>query len=166
VHFEIKRITEWRDNLQEDISTLLPELTSSDQRPSAADIKAIIESPATTLLVGIVETRMVGMLTLVVVRIPTGIRAHIEDVVVLSEYQRSGLGRALGLAAIERAREAGARTIDLTSRPERAAAIRLYERLGFQRRQTGVFRLSFEKEKAATGRPAEPVLKPPIVKSG
>ena len=77
-------------------------------------------------------------------RIPTGVRAWIEDVVVDQEIRRSGAGRALCQAAIEKARAVGARTIDLSSRPEREAADQLYQKLGFQKRNTGVYRFSIE----------------------
>ncbi|MCS5685302.1 MAG: GNAT family N-acetyltransferase, partial [Acidimicrobiales bacterium] len=73
-------------------------------------------------------------------RIPTGLRAWIEDVVVDEAARGRGIGDALNRAAIERARAAGARTVDLTSRPSREAANRLYRRLGFVERGTNMYR--------------------------
>jgi ribosomal protein S18 acetylase RimI-like enzyme len=81
-------------------------------------------------------------LTLVTFPIPTGLRAWIEDVVVDGEARGRGAGAALTTEAVRIARAAGARTVDLTSRPSRAAANRLYERLGFQVRDSKVFRLA------------------------
>ena len=141
--FDIEVATEWRQELFVGVLQLLSELTSSPQRPSASEFKSIIESSATRLLVAIDAGTVVGMLTLILVRIPTGLRAHIEDVAVTQSHRRRGIGEALTLAAIRLAQDAGVRTIDLTSRPEREAAIRLYERLGFKRRDTGVFRFTF-----------------------
>jgi ribosomal protein S18 acetylase RimI-like enzyme len=77
----------------------------------------------------------------VVFRIPTGLRAWIEDVVVDGSARGRGVGEALNRAAIDRARAAGATTVDLTSRPSREAANRLYRRLGFEQRTTNVYRL-------------------------
>jgi ribosomal protein S18 acetylase RimI-like enzyme len=83
---------------------------------------------------------IVGTTTLVLFRIPTGMRAWIEDVVVAESARGAGVGEALTLAALERAADAGARTVDLTSRPSRGAANRLYTRLGFELRETNVYR--------------------------
>jgi ribosomal protein S18 acetylase RimI-like enzyme len=84
---------------------------------------------------------VIGTLTLALFRIPTGVRAWIEDVVVDEAARGRGAGEALTREALRLAEEAGARTVDLTSRPEREAANRLYQRLGFERRGTSVYRL-------------------------
>ncbi len=83
---------------------------------------------------------IIGTLTLVVFRIPTATRAWIEDVVVDSGARGRGVGERLTREAIHLATERGARTIELTSRPSREAARRLYERLGFTVRDTDVYR--------------------------
>ena len=83
---------------------------------------------------------IVGSLTLAVFRVPTGVRAWVEDVVVDGAQRGAGIGAALVQAALRLAEEAGARTVDLTSRPDRQAANRLYLRLGFEQRQTNVYR--------------------------
>jgi ribosomal protein S18 acetylase RimI-like enzyme len=80
------------------------------------------------------------MLTLVVYRIPTGAHAVIEDVVVDETARGAGCGEALVAAALERARDAGVKNVDLTSRPSREAANRLYVRMGFVERETNVYR--------------------------
>ena len=74
--------------------------------------------------------------------IPTGTRAWIEDVVVDEAARGSGMGAALNQAALDHARLRGAKTVDLTSRPSREAANRLYQRLGFEPRETNVYRLT------------------------
>jgi ribosomal protein S18 acetylase RimI-like enzyme len=86
----------------------------------------------------------VGSLTLAMFRIPTGVRAWIEDVVVDESARGRGVGEALTQEALGRARAAGARTVELTSRPSREAANRLYLRLGFEVRDTNVYRFSLE----------------------
>jgi ribosomal protein S18 acetylase RimI-like enzyme len=101
----------------------------------------IVSSPATVLLVARDERGdIIGSLTLVLFRIPTGVRAWIEDVVVDESVRGQGIGDSLGREALRRAEAAGARTVDLTSRPSREAANRLYQRLGFVQRQTNVWR--------------------------
>lgn len=84
------------------------------------------------------------MLTLAMFRIPTGIRAWIEDVVVDASLRGSGIGEALNRAALEFARRHGARTVDLTSRPTRESANRLYQRIGFVARDTNVYRYELD----------------------
>jgi ribosomal protein S18 acetylase RimI-like enzyme len=96
------------------------------------------------LLVAKVEGAIVGSLTLALFWIPTGLRAWIEDVVVDESVRGQGIGAALNQEALKVARDQGARTVDLTSRPSREAANRLYQRLGFKQRETNVYRYSFD----------------------
>jgi ribosomal protein S18 acetylase RimI-like enzyme len=104
-------------------------------------VEEIVDSPACHLLLARgADGAIVGMLTLVVFRIPTGVRAWIEDVVVDQDARGRGVGAALNQAAIGLADERGARTVDLTSRPSREAANRLYRRLGFVERDSHVYR--------------------------
>ena len=88
--------------------------------------------------------QIVGSLTLALFRIPTGLRAWIEDVVVDDAARGKGVGEALSRAAIARAKAAGAVSVDLTSRPSREAANRLYQRIGFELRETNVWRYNLK----------------------
>jgi ribosomal protein S18 acetylase RimI-like enzyme len=124
---------------------LVPQLSRSAPAPSADELEAILASPATTLLVARAQGagsrgEIVGSLTLVVFRIPTGVRAWIEDVVVDGAARGVGAGAALVAAALDAARAEGCRTVDLTSRPDREAANRLYLRMGFTERSTNCYR--------------------------
>jgi ribosomal protein S18 acetylase RimI-like enzyme len=121
---------------------LLPLLSRSAPAPSAEDVREMIVSPATTLFLARdgEDGPIVGTLTLVVFRIPTGVRAWIEDVIVTEDARGQGCGQALNRAALAAAAAAGARTVDLTSRPSRDAANRLYQRMGFVQRDTNVYR--------------------------
>jgi ribosomal protein S18 acetylase RimI-like enzyme len=87
-----------------------------------------------------VDGKIAGALTLATFRIPTGVRAWIEDVVVDSGARGHGVGEALNMAAIAEARSRGAITVELTSRPSREAANRLYQRIGFVQRETNIYR--------------------------
>jgi ribosomal protein S18 acetylase RimI-like enzyme len=130
-------------DLVAEIAPFVRQLSTSAAPLELKELSEILESPTTTLLVAREGTgRVRGILTLVTFRIPTGLRAFIEDMVVDASARGKGIGAALTHKAIAVARAKGARTIDLTSRPSREAANRLYERLGFERRQTNVYRLT------------------------
>jgi GNAT superfamily N-acetyltransferase len=127
------------------IRRLLPLLSRSAPVPEAYDLETMTSSPATQLLIARLEDgQIVGTLTLAIFRIPSGVRAWIEDVIVDDEARGHGVGAALCEEAIRRAQLAGARTVDLTSGPKREAANRLYQRLGFVQRETNVYRFSLE----------------------
>jgi ribosomal protein S18 acetylase RimI-like enzyme len=119
---------------------LLPQLSGSAEPVTAEVLREVVDSPATDLLVARSNGAVVGFLTLVVFRIPTGRRAWIEDVVVDEAARGRGVGEALTRAALELAAEKGVRTVDLSSRPARAAANRLYQRLGFAPRDSTMYR--------------------------
>jgi len=128
-------------DLVEAMNRLLPELSSSASPLSAEDLHEIVESPATVLFIARSDIQtIVGTLTLVFFRLPTGLRAWIEDVIVGPDARGLGVGAALCQTAIRHASEAGAVSIDLTSRPSRVAANQLYQKLGFQQRETNVYR--------------------------
>ncbi|HEY5154268.1 MAG TPA: GNAT family N-acetyltransferase [Acidimicrobiales bacterium] len=140
---EVTEVTEVTDEVVAAFARLIPQLSRSNPAPDAAALAAIAGAAASVLLVARDPDRggeIVGSLTLVVFPIPTGIRAWIEDVVVDERARGRGVGQALNQAALDRARGAGATTVDLTSRPSREAANRLYRRLGFVERETNVYR--------------------------
>jgi ribosomal protein S18 acetylase RimI-like enzyme len=136
----IEEADEVTDQLVGALARLVSQLSGSASAPGRPQLEAIVGSPATTLLVARRGVDIVGSLTLVIFPVPTGVRAWIEDVVVDEGSRGQGIGRALSLAALERARELGAKTVDLTSRPSRQAANALYQGIGFQRRDTNVYR--------------------------
>ena len=137
----VEEATAATPELSSALAALLPQLSSSSPPPSAEELEEIVASPATRLLVARGEDgSVVGSLTLALFRIPTGLRAWIEDVVVDEGARGQGAGEALTREALRLAREAGARTVDLTSRPSREAANRLYARAGFRARETTVYR--------------------------
>jgi ribosomal protein S18 acetylase RimI-like enzyme len=129
--------------LRDAVAALVPQL-SSFPPPDLEQLGQIISDPATTLLLARQGGELVGMLTVVIFRLPTGVRAWIEDVVVNEAARGAGVASALIRFAVALADQRSARTVDLTSRPEREAANRLYERLGFERRATNVYRHSLE----------------------
>lgn len=136
------------DELVEAMAALIPQLSSSSPAPGPDELAEIVGSDATHLLIARdgdgpgLGGAIVGSMTLAVFRIPTGVRAWIEDVVVDAGARGQGVGETLNRAALEVAARRGARTVDLTSRPSREAANRLYQRIGFVQRETNVYRFS------------------------
>jgi ribosomal protein S18 acetylase RimI-like enzyme len=138
--------------LVEAMKLLVSQLSSSAPPPGSDQLREIVGSECTTLLVARDRSRndcIIGSLTLAVFRIPTGVRAWIEDVIVDAAARGKGVGEALTREAIRIAQSRGARTIELTSRPVREAANRLYRQLGFEARETNVYRYSVAAEKDA-----------------
>ena len=122
---------------------LLPQLSASAGQLDQAAVQRIVSSEAITLLAARLDGQIVGLLTLAMFPIPTGFRAWIEDVIVDEAARGQGIGEALTKEALDLAEAAGARTVDLTSRPSREAAGRLYERVGFAERSTRIYRYTF-----------------------
>ena len=122
---------------------LIPLLSSSAPIPDRDRVERVLGHPGNTVFAARTadpEQRILGLLTLVHIELPTGAEARIEDVVVDDAARGLGLGRALVAAALEAAAKQGARYVDLTSAPRRVAARQLYQSLGFEQRETGVFR--------------------------
>lgn len=137
----IEVVDEVTDEIAEALPGLVRQLSASAPHLQRDDVEALVSSDASRLLLARDENgQIVGTLTLIVFPIPTGVRAWIEDVIVDEQARGSGVGSALTREAIRIAQAAGARTIDLTSRPSRTAANALYQREGFVRRDTHVYR--------------------------
>jgi GNAT superfamily N-acetyltransferase len=128
--------------LLQSLNDLLPQLSKNAQAMKMEDLKQIVDSECSDLLVAKAADggSVLGALTLIHFRIPSGIRAWIEDVVVDANARGQGIGKALIQAAIEKSRDLGAKTLDLTSNPDRESAHRLYEGVGFSVRTTKVYR--------------------------
>jgi ribosomal protein S18 acetylase RimI-like enzyme len=139
---EIELVQQADGELVEAMGRLLPQLSPSASPPGIAELMEIVATPSSRLLAARDEGgRIVGTLTLVFVRIPTGVGAWIEDVVVDGSARGQGIGEALTREAIRLAELGGAVSVNLTSLPRREAANRLYRRLGFEQRETNVYRL-------------------------
>jgi len=129
------------DALVDAFNRLTPQLSRSNPSPTRDELDEIVRSEASHLLVARDDDGAVlGSLTLVLFRIPTGVRAWIEDVVVDEAARGKGVGEQLNREALRIAKDSGARTVDLTSRPSREAANPLYQRIGFKQRETNIYR--------------------------
>ena len=141
---QVSVATEATPELVEAFSRLIPQLSKSSPPPTAAEVAEMVASEACDVLIATEGDVILGTLTLVTFRIPTGVRSWIEDVVVDEAGRGKGVGDALNRFALDVARSKGAKTVDLTSRPSREAANRLYRRIGFVQRETNIYRYSLE----------------------
>ena len=133
---------EHAEELHAALQHLVPQLSRSNPPPSLDQVRAMLAHDATTQFVARRDDgSIVGVSTLATFPIPTATRAWVEDVIVDEASSNQGIGRRLVDAMVERARQLGAKTVDLTSRPSREAANHIYGKAGFERRDTNVFRL-------------------------
>lgn len=140
---EISILSEVTDEVVEAFARLVPQLSSSAAAPTRAEIQDMVDSGCSIVFLARDEEaggRITGSLTLVIFRVPTGLRAWIEDVVVDETTRGKGTGEALTRAALEEARRRSVKNVDLTSRPSREAANRLYQRVGFALRHSNLYR--------------------------
>jgi len=128
------------DELVAAFARLIPQLSSSSPPPGRDELDAIVTNPHSVLFLATIDDRIVGSLTLACYRIPTGVKAWIEDVVVDESARGQGVGEALNRAALAEASDRGAKNVSLTSRSSREAANRLYQRLGFEPYDTNLYR--------------------------
>jgi ribosomal protein S18 acetylase RimI-like enzyme len=138
---QIEEVTSFDPGLAASLRGLMSQLSPRAAPATDENVQEILDSPATRLLVARDDGAVVGSLTLVMFRIPTGVGVWIEDVVVDEAARGRGIGEALLREAVELAARAGASRVNLTSTPDRVAANRLYQRLGFEPRTTNVYRL-------------------------
>jgi len=139
----IEIANEATDELVQAFADLIPQLSQSSPPPDAAQVSLLIADPGSVVFVARLDGSIAGTLTLVLYRIPTGLKAWIEDVVVDGSARGHGVGDALNQAALDEARTRGVTAVSLTSRPSRVAANRLYQRIGFTQRETNVYRFDF-----------------------
>lgn len=146
---KVFEVTEMSQKVYDAFERLIPQLSTSAKIPTWDELADLIASKAGIVLAAVddedPEEKILGTMTLVVFRIPTGVRSWVEDVVVDKAARGQGIGEKLIRTAIARAEAEGAKTIDLTSRPSRVEAHRLYRRCGFEMRETCVFRRTISK---------------------
>ena len=142
---QIEIQSKFSEELLEAFTRLIPQLKISFPPLTREELTSLLVSDASTLLTARIETtgQIVGMLTLIVYRVPTGVRARIEDVVVDESMRGRGIAIQLVERALEIAREKGADGVALTSNPKREAANRLYQKVGFKKWETNVYFYKF-----------------------
>lgn len=138
----IEEVSEVTEELLDALQRLIPQLSAHKAAPTQDELTKLVNSESSTLLIARApdeKSAIVGMLTLAIYRVPTGIRSIVEDVVVDESMRRRGIAEALIMRAMELAREAGAGGVSLTSNSQRAAANHLYQSMGFKRRETNAY---------------------------
>jgi ribosomal protein S18 acetylase RimI-like enzyme len=135
----VERVTEANEELAAAVARLVPQLSPTREPAGIVELVELVSTPGTSLIVAREGDSVLGMLTLIVYRVPTGMRAWIHDVVVDEAARGRGVGEALTREALRLAEDAGAISVELTTREEREAANRLYRRLGFEQRETNVY---------------------------
>lgn len=146
---EIIEVTEASDDVVLALARLIPQGWNSRPSPTKAQLEEIVSSPAVVLFVAKESSRdseIVGTFTLVMFRIPAGMRAMLHNLVVDSKSRRKGIGEALTRAALQRAAKAGVQAIELTAKPwpSREVAVRMYKQMGFTQNETNVYRYDFK----------------------
>ncbi len=146
---QIEMVTEATDELWEAFQRLVPQLTANNPPPTLQDLQQLIQSESATLVIARAEgsNEIVGAANLTVYRVPTGIRAIIEDVVVDQSVRGQGIGEALVSRLLQISQAKGAKGVSLTSNPRREAANRLYQRMGFSKRDTNAYYFKFNSVK-------------------
>ena len=140
---KIIEIKEFSNEYLEAINRLMYLLTSESLQFTEADYRRFLASDSSYLFLLLADNYVAGMLTIGIYRSPTGSKAWIEDVVVDEKYRGKGLGRMLTQHAIDFAKSQQVNTLMLTSNPSRIAANKLYQTIGFERKETNVYRIKF-----------------------
>ena len=140
----IREIIEFKDQDLDQLNKLIPMLSKSASLLSLDEYLEIIRCPCTHLYVAEEKLEIIGMLSLVIFPIPTGVRAWVEDVVVNEKARGKGLGKQLTMYALEQSKKYKVVSVDLTSRPSREIANKLYQDVGFEKRETNVYRFMNE----------------------
>ena len=143
----IEKVNQATLELLQALLHLVPQLTNSNPPPTSDELEALLRSESSQLLIARNGPggEIVGMATLVLYRVPTGLRGYIEDVVVDEQARGQGIGEALTRACLDAAHKAGAPQVGLTSHPGRVAANALYQKMGFELRHTNAYRYVFRK---------------------
>jgi ribosomal protein S18 acetylase RimI-like enzyme len=143
VALQVEAATSATPELEQALASLLPQLNPGLVGPTQSELAAVIADPATTLLVASEDGVIVAVAAVIVYTTPVWVKkARIEDVVVDQGARGRGIGEALVKECLNVARQHGARVVELQSARRREVANRLYPRLGFERRESNVYRLT------------------------
>ena len=137
----IEAATEASSELEQGLAALMPQLNPALAGPTREELIAVLADPATTLLVARWDNVIVATATVIVYNTPAWTKARIEDLVVDEGNRGQGVGKALVNACLNVARERGAGVVELQSARRRDVANRLYPRMGFERRESNVYRM-------------------------
>lgn len=144
----INRVSEFSVHTANALRSLAKQLGENYQELTDENIREMLASPNHTLFTATIDDVIVGMVLIMVYRIPYVKKAYVEDLSVDKAYRGNGIGTSLLEHAVAFAGDSGAAYVDFTSKPERVTGNRLYEKLGFQKRETNIYRKIFHYGKA------------------
>jgi GNAT superfamily N-acetyltransferase len=137
----VEAATRATSELEKALAVLMPQLNPALVGPTLEELTAVLADPAVTLLVATEGSDIVATATVIVYTTPAWTKARIEDLVVDEGRRGHGVGEALVKKCVSVARERGASVVELQSARRREVANRLYPRLGFERRESNVYRM-------------------------
>src|SRR6266853_1522124 len=135
----VEAVTAATSEVHAALARLLPQLNPKLPAPTLERLQTIVDDPAVTLFVAREGEEIVGTATVIVYTTPFWIKARLDEVVVDDVSRGKGVGAALVKASLDLARKKGVEVVELQSGVQRDAAHRLYERMGFKRRDTNVY---------------------------
>ena len=127
----------------EAMQRFLDQLTTSPMVLTESMFQELLKSENSHLFFIMKDEQIAGMLTVGIYHSPTGGKAWIEDVVVDETFRGQGLSKLLVAHAIEFVKSKQIPSLMLTSNPKRIAANKLYQAMGFERKETNVYRMKF-----------------------
>jgi ribosomal protein S18 acetylase RimI-like enzyme len=147
LEIEITLATELTEFLYEACQRLVPQLTHNNPPPTRQQLAQMLASPSSFLFFAKhpdFGDEIIGMATLVLYHVPTGLRGYVEDIIVDEKARGRRIGELLTQACLDQAKKAGAPQVMLTCNPGRTSANQMYLRMGFELRKTNVYRYSFK----------------------
>ena len=141
---EIIEIQTYSKEYYEAMQRFLDQLTSSPMTLTETMFRQLLESENSHLFFLMKDGQIAGMLTVGIYYSPTGGKAWIEDVVIDESFRGQGLSKLLVAHAIEFTKAKQVPSLMLTSNPKRVAANKLYQSIGFGRKETNIYRMKFK----------------------
>jgi GNAT superfamily N-acetyltransferase len=140
----IEAVREATTEVEEALARLLPQLNPTLPVPTMERLQALMADPAVTVLIARDGDEIIGTATVIVYTTPFWIKARLDEVVVDQSVRGKGVGEAIVQACLDVARERGAQVAELQSGrgPARDVANRLYRRMGFQLRDSNLYRFT------------------------
>lgn len=137
----IIKINTYSQEYHEAMQRFLDQLTTNPMTFTEAMFRQLLDSDNSHLFFLVKDEQIAGMLTVGIYHSPTGGKAWIEDVVVDEAFRGQGLSKLLVAHAIEFTKSMGIPSLMLTSNSKRIAANKLYQAMGFERKETNVYRM-------------------------
>jgi ribosomal protein S18 acetylase RimI-like enzyme len=145
----IERVTTFSPEIVRVISNFADKLGGNHQPFTDESLHEIVDSSQSFLFIArhVPTQQVAGMIMEVIYRIPYTKKSYIDDLFIDETFRKMGIATKLMQKALDAAREHHAAYIDFTAQPHRVAGNSLYEKLGFQKRDTNVYRLRIQYEK-------------------